>query len=95
MISRYNIHIYIKEITFLLLCDLLQIGYYREEIESLQTFNFSTLEIKLAFSVLRFEIESWQILSSLVFIIFYFLSISIFQFNMFLVFFNKEFLLAI
>jgi hypothetical protein len=29
MISRYNIHIYIKEIFFLLLYDLLQIGYYR------------------------------------------------------------------
>jgi hypothetical protein len=28
MISGYNIHVYIKEITFLLLYDLLQIGYY-------------------------------------------------------------------
>jgi hypothetical protein len=29
MISIYNIHIYIKGITFLLLYDLLQIEYYR------------------------------------------------------------------
>jgi hypothetical protein len=29
MISRYNIHIYIKGITFLLLYDLSQIGYYK------------------------------------------------------------------
>jgi hypothetical protein len=28
MISRYNIHIYIKEIYFFLLYDLLQVGYY-------------------------------------------------------------------
>jgi hypothetical protein len=30
MISRYNIHIYIKEMIFLLLYDFLQIGYYTE-----------------------------------------------------------------
>jgi hypothetical protein len=30
----------------------------RQEIESLQTFNFSIFETKLAFSVLRLEIES-------------------------------------
>jgi hypothetical protein len=29
MISGYNIHIYIKEMTFLLLYGLLQIGYYK------------------------------------------------------------------
>jgi hypothetical protein len=28
MISRYNIYIYIKEIYFFLLYDLLQVGYY-------------------------------------------------------------------
>jgi hypothetical protein len=28
MISRYNIHIYIKEIFFLLLYEILQVGYY-------------------------------------------------------------------
>jgi hypothetical protein len=35
-------------------------------IESWQTFDFSTLAIKLTFSVLRLEIVSWQVLSSLV-----------------------------
>jgi hypothetical protein len=35
-------------------------------IESLQTFDFSALAIKLTFSVLRLEIMSWQMLSSLV-----------------------------
>jgi hypothetical protein len=34
-------------------------------IESLQTFDFSTLAINLAFSFLRLEITSWQVLSSL------------------------------
>jgi hypothetical protein len=34
--------------------------------ESSQTFNFSTLAINLAFSFLRLEIVSWQVLSSLV-----------------------------
>jgi hypothetical protein len=29
MISRYNIHIYIKEIIFLLLYEFLQVGYYK------------------------------------------------------------------
>jgi hypothetical protein len=34
-------------------------------IESLQTFDLSTLAINLAFSFLRLEITSWQVLSSL------------------------------
>jgi hypothetical protein len=44
----------------------LALSFLRLTRESSQTFNFSTLAINLAFSILRLEIVSWQMLSSLV-----------------------------
>jgi hypothetical protein len=60
-------------------------------IESSLMFDFSTLAIKLAFSILRLEIVSWHVLSSLVNFSFflYLLSISFFSLNMLFVFLNK------
>jgi hypothetical protein len=77
----------------------------------LKTFNSLTLETKLAFSVLRLEIDSLEIFNSSilafrlafsfqfinlsqVFTFFYFLSISIFHFDMFFIFFNNKVFLA-
>jgi hypothetical protein len=71
-------------------------SFLRQEMQSLQTFKSLTLEFNLAFSFLRLEIDSWQMLSSLDnFHIFLLPEQRHFQLNMFFVFFNKEFLLAI
>jgi hypothetical protein len=42
------------------------LSFLRLTRESSQTFNFSTLAINLVFSILRLEMVSWQMLSSLV-----------------------------
>jgi hypothetical protein len=44
----------------------LALSFLRLTRESSQTFNFSTLAINLAFSILTLEMLSWQMLSSLV-----------------------------
>jgi hypothetical protein len=41
----------------------LALSFLRLTRESSQTFNFSTLAINLAFSILRLEIVLWQMLS--------------------------------
>jgi hypothetical protein len=65
------------------------------DVETLQAFNSYILAFKLSFSVLRQEIESLQMLSSLDKFshFFYFKSISIFQLNNIFIFFNEQVLL--